>query len=102
MLFPDYVRSEDGKTLTDILRISGALHNRAAVSWKSIVKAGTHALGVKAEVAEKLSECTDGRCSVEELRDPRKHMTDKRRAEYEKKDRERARLRARKSTRKAA
>jgi hypothetical protein len=97
MLLTDYVRLEDGtgKSLTEIHRISD-------VSWKTVIKAGTHGLPVMAEVAEKLSEATGGRCSVPEIREPRKFMTAAQRAEFEAKDRLRARTKNKRAGKRAA
>ena len=92
MLLTDYVRLGDGtgKSLTEI-------HHLSKVSWKTVIKSGSHGRPVVHEIAEKLSAATDGRCSPEEIKDPRGHMTPAQRAEFESRDRQRARAKTRKS-----
>lgn len=94
MLLCDYVRLQDGtgKTLTEIQNIS-------KVSWKTVIKAGSHGRPVVHEIAEKLSAATGGRCSIDEIKDPRRFMSAKQRADFEAKDRQRARAKTSKSKR---
>lgn len=96
MLLVDYIapRYPGGLTLT-------ALSRESKVSWKTVVKAASHALPVGYEIAEKLSAATSGKCSIDEIRHPRDHMTPARRAEFEAADRQRARDKVRRSRSKA-
>jgi hypothetical protein len=86
MLLTDYTAPsfKAGKTLT-------ALCYDSRVSWKTVIKAASHALPVGHEVALKLSAATDGRCSYEEIRDPRAYMSAAKRAAFEADDRKRER-----------